>query len=156
MEKTNRSSVAPEKAFEPHTVHTEFSPFVWATLTDCWKCTCQMVLWEASNGHSGAQYSSAPPLNVKREVGLKRYENHPDVHQAINIWIKQSGAKVAKARIELRSSQAKGESYSAFVCPSCSALMGQQFISRINTEHGSVISAPCSEQVGRYEIIFKS
>lgn len=142
VEKTNRRSIAPEKAFEPHTVHTESGPFVWATLTDCWKCGRQMMVWEAASGRAGEQYSSAGPVVVKSTVGQKRYENHPDVHHAVNTWITQSGATVTKARIELRNSQGRGEPYSAFICPECGALMGQVFVAQINAEHWSVISAP--------------
>lgn len=142
VEKTNLGSIAPDKAFEPHTVHTESGPFVWATLTDCWKCSRQMMVWEAASSRAGEQYSSAGPVSVKSKVGPTRYENHPDVHQAVNTWITQSGATVTKARIELRNSQGRGEPYSAFVCPNCSALMGQVFVAQINAEHWSVICAP--------------
>lgn len=142
VEKMNRRSIAPEKAFQPHTVHTESGPFVWASLTDCWKCGLQMMVWEAASAKQGEPYSSAPGVVVKNKVGLKRYENHPDVHQAIDTWIAQSGAKVSKARIEQRSSQGKGESYSAFICPGCSALMGQVFVAQISSQHWSIISAP--------------
>ncbi|GAA3325863.1 hypothetical protein GCM10017711_23350 [Paeniglutamicibacter sulfureus] len=142
VERTNRGSVAPEKAFGPYTVHTESGPFVWATLTDCWKCRQQMMVWEARSLRPGEQYSSAPRVSVKAEVGQKRYENHPDVHQAVNTWITRSGAAATKAQIETRHSQGAGGEYSAFVCPSCRALMGQIYIAQINTEHWSVISAP--------------
>lgn len=142
VEKNNRRSVAPEKVFSPHTVHTESGPFVWAALTDCWNCGHQMMVWEASSSRAGEQYSSAPPVTVKSKVGQRRYENHPDVHSAIDTWISQSGAKVTKARIENRRSQGRGEAYSAFVCPGCAAIMGQIFVSQINSEHWSILSAP--------------
>lgn len=98
--KTNRRSIAPAKAFQPHTVHTESGPFVWACLTDCWKCGIQMLVWEASSAKPDVKYSSAPGVAVKSKVGLKRYENHPDVHRAVDTWIAQSGAKTTKAKIE--------------------------------------------------------
>lgn len=101
-----------------------------------------MMVWEASGSAVGEQYSSGPPVTVKSKVGRRRYENHPDVHRAIDTWIAESGATATKARIETRSSQSKGESYSAFVCPGCAALMGQVFVVQINTKHWSVISAP--------------
>lgn len=140
--KMNQRSIAPEKVFQPHTVHTHSGPFVWAALTDCWKCNRQMMVWEAVSTKPGEQYSSAPPVSVKNKAGLKRYENHPDVHRAIDTWIAQSQAKVTKARIERRNSQGRGEPYSAFICPSCSALMGQVFVAQISPEHWSVLSAP--------------
>lgn len=142
VERTNRGSVAPEKAFGPYTVHTEAGPFVWATLTDCWKCRQQMMVWQARSIRPGEQYSSAPPVSVKAEVSPKRYENHPDVHRAVDTWIAWSGAAATKAQIESRHSQGAGGSYSAFVCPGCLALMGQIYIAQINAEHWSVISAP--------------
>lgn len=142
VEVMNRRSVAPGKAFEPHTVHTESGPFVWATLTDCWKCRQQMMVWEARSIRPGEQYAAAPPVSVKSEVGPKRYENHPEVHRAVDIWVTRSGAAVTKAQIETRHSQGAGGSYSAFVCPCCRALMGQIYIAQINAEHWSVISAP--------------
>lgn len=142
VENSNRRSVAPAKVFEPHTVHTESGPFVWATLTDCWKCGQQMMVREASSPRTAESYTSAPALTVKTTDGQKRYENHPDVHRAIEAWMTQSSGTVTKARIELRNSQFKGETYSAFVCPKCSALMGQHFIAQIKPEHWSIISAP--------------
>ncbi|WP_411731948.1 competence protein CoiA [Paeniglutamicibacter sp.] len=142
VERTNRGSVAPEKAFGPYTVHTEGGPFVWATLTDCWKCRQQMMLWEARSIRPDEQYSSAPRVSVKDKVGPKRYENHPEVHRAVDTWITRSGAAATKAQIETRHSQGAGGEYSAFVCPSCRALMGQVYIAQINADHWSVISAP--------------
>ncbi|WP_026556944.1 competence protein CoiA [Arthrobacter sp. 35W] len=147
VEDMNRHSMAPERTFVPHTVHTEAGPFVWATLTCCWKCRDQMMVWEAWSGRPGEQYSSAPQVTVKRKVGPRRYQNHPDVHQAVDTWIVRSGAAVTKARIETRSSQGKGESYSAFVCPRCRALIGQVYVAQINAEHWSVISAPLLQKI---------
>lgn len=142
IENMDRRSIAPEKVFDPHTVHTESGPFVWATLTNCHKCGHQMMLWEASSPRANVQYSAAPPLRVKSEVGPKRYENHPDVHRAIGQWVAQTGAAITQARIEVRHSHGRGKPYSAFVCPVCSDLIGQFYIAQIDTDHWSLLSAP--------------
>lgn len=72
----NRNSAPPEAAYGAHTVHTEDGPFVWATLTQCWRCEFPMLLWNAQSARSGVQHMSAPSPEVRREVGPKRYENH--------------------------------------------------------------------------------
>lgn len=138
----NRNSAAPETAYGAHTVHTDGGPFVWATLTQCWSCEHPMMLWEAKEGGTSVQHSVAPPLEVKREIRSKRYENHPDVHKALNRWIGETRAAVGRADIKMRRSKMKGAEYSAFVCPGCDALMGQMFVSCIGTEKWSLISAP--------------
>lgn len=138
----NDNSAAPELAFAAHTVHTEGGPFVWATLTQCWSCEHPMMLWEAQGTVSGEQPMVAPALEIKSDIRRKRYENHPDVHKAVNRWIKETRADVEKAPIILRRSRTKGSQYSAFVCPGCDAIMGQIFISCIRVEKWSLISAP--------------
>lgn len=85
---------------------------------------------------------SAPGLEVKREVGPKRYENHPDVHKVLNQWMQATNADVEQAKIQTRRSKMKGAEYSAFICPACDALIGQMFVSCIRTEKWSLISAP--------------
>ena len=142
IEETNRNTAAPEAAFGAFTVHTDGGPFVWATLTACWKCEHPMLLWNASSTRASDQFTSAPRLEVKRDVGSKRYENHPDVHRALNGWIRETGADVEKANIKMRRSKMKGTEYSAFICPSCDEIMGQMFVSCIRPEKWSLISAP--------------
>ncbi|MDF9750288.1 hypothetical protein [Arthrobacter sp. ES3-54] len=138
----NQNSAAPETAYGAHTVHTDGGPFVWATLTQCWFCEPPMMLWEANEGRDSVQYSVTPPLEVKSDIRSKRYENHPDVHKALNRWIGKTRADVRKADLKMRRSKMKGTEYSAFVCPRCEALMGQMFVSCIRTEKWSLISAP--------------
>ena len=99
-------------------------------------------MWNAVGTTPGQQWTSAPHLDVKVTVGPKRYENHPDVHRAVDQWIRESGADVPKAMIKLRPSKAVGESYSAFTCPNCAVLMGQFFVGSISSENWSLISAP--------------
>ncbi|RNL51412.1 hypothetical protein D7003_16265 [Arthrobacter oryzae] len=142
IEEMNRNSAAPEAAFGAHTVHTEDGPIVWATLTQCWNCDHPMLLWNAESARPGRQHSSAGTLEVKREVGPKRYENHPDVHKAVNKWMQETRADVQKATIKPRRSKTKAAEYSAFVCPECDALIGQMFVSCIRTDKWSLISAP--------------
>ncbi|GER23278.1 hypothetical protein NCCP1664_17740 [Zafaria cholistanensis] len=142
IEVMNLSSAAPEKGFGAHTLHTEAGPFLWTTLTGCWRCEQPMLLWDAMRSNPRQQYDSAPAVQVKSKVGITRYENHPEVHRLVDQWIRETGADIGKARIELRRSKTKGEKYSAFVCPSCEALAGQFFISCIYAEHWSLISAP--------------
>jgi hypothetical protein len=140
IEEMNDYSSAPEKAFGAHTVQTHAGPFVWATLTGCWKCDHPMLLWEAKG--SDHQHTAAPALQIKSDIRAKRYENHPDVHRVVDQWIRETKADIGKAHIELRRSKAKGAEYSAFVCPSCNAIAGQIFIAQIRHEHWSLISAP--------------
>lgn len=142
IEEMNRNSAPPEAAFGTHTVHTEDGPFVWATLNQCWSCEHPMVLWNAESAKPGRTYSTAPALVVRREVGLKRYENHPDVHKVVNTWMRATRCDVEKASIQPRRSKQKAAEYSAFVCPECDALIGQMFISCVRTEKWSLISAP--------------
>jgi hypothetical protein len=142
IEEMNRNSAPPEAAYGAHTVHTEDGPFVWATLTQCWSCEYPMLLWNAQSARAGMQHLSAPGLEVKREVGPKRYENHPDVHKVLNQWMQATNADVEKAKIQTRRSKMKGAEYSAFICPACDALIGQMFVSCIRTEKWSLISAP--------------
>ncbi|MGO4120702.1 competence protein CoiA family protein [Arthrobacter sp. YAF16] len=138
----NLNSASPEAAYGAHTVHTDGGPFVWATLTQCWSCEHPMMLWEAQAGDDGVQHTAAPRLKVKTDIRSKRYENHPDVHQALNRWIGETRADVGKAYLKMRRSKTKGAEYSAFVCPACDALMGQMFVSCIGTEKWSLVSAP--------------
>lgn len=138
----NLNSAPPEVAYGAHTIHTEGGPFVWATMTACWNCEYPMLLWEGLGTRIGDQHRSAPSLAVKSTVGQKRYENHPDVHKAVDRWICETRADVRKAGIKLRRSKMKGSEYSAFVCPDCEAIMGQMFISCIRTDRWSLISAP--------------
>lgn len=138
----NLNSAPPEAAFGVHTLHTEGGPFVWATMTACWNCEYPMLLWEGLGTRVIDQHSSAPALSVKSRVGLKRYENHPDVHQAVNQWIRETQADVEKACIKVKRSKMKGSEYSAFVCPDCDAIIGQMFVSCIRPEKWSLISAP--------------
>ncbi|NMR30917.1 competence protein CoiA [Crystallibacter degradans] len=142
IEETNRNSASPEAAYGAHTIQTEDGPFVWATLNQCWKCRHPMLLWEARGPKSGKPFVRVPTLQVKGEVDQKRYENHPDVHRLVDRWMRETKADVDKAVIDKRKSQAKGSIYSAFVCPSCSALIGQIFVSCIRNEKWAIISAP--------------
>jgi hypothetical protein len=142
IEEMNRNSARPEAAFGAHTVFTEDGPFVWATLNQCWNCEHPLLLWNAESALPGRQYSSAPALEVKREVGSKRYENHPDVHKVLDRWMRDTRADVEKASIQPRRSKTKSAEYSAFVCPKCDALIGQMFIACIRAEKWSLISAP--------------
>ncbi|MFJ5694573.1 competence protein CoiA [Arthrobacter sp. NPDC093125] len=142
IEEMNSNSASPETAYGAHTVHTEEGPFVWATMTQCWSCEHPLLLWNAQSARPGVQHTSAPPLALKREVGVKRYENHPDVHKVLNIWMRATQADVEKALIKTRLSKTKAAEYSAFVCLECDALIGQMFISCIRVEKWSLISAP--------------
>lgn len=148
IEEMNNNSAAPEAAFGAHTVFTEEGPFVWATLTQCWSCEHPMLLWNADSARAGVQYSSPPALEIRREVGAKRYENHPDVHKVLNKWMRETRADVEKAKIQVRRSKMKGADYSAFVCPQCDALIGQMFISCLRTEKWSLVSAPLLKKTG--------
>lgn len=147
----NRNSAPPEAAYGAHTIHTEDGPFVWATLTQCWSCEHPILLWNAESASQGRQYSSAPVLEVRREVGPKRYENHPDVHEVVNQWMRNRRADVEKANIRQRRSKMKAAEYSAFTCPECDALIGQMFVSCIRTEKWSLISAPLLKKTSSVE-----
>jgi hypothetical protein len=142
IEEMNQDSAAPEAAFGAHTVLTEDGPFIWASLSQCWKCEHPMLLWDAEPSTPGRQYLSAPTLDVKREVETKRYESDAAVHALLDIWMQAVRADVQKANIKLRRSKKKAAEYSAFVCPECDALIGQMFISCLRPEKWSLLSAP--------------
>jgi hypothetical protein len=101
-----------------------------------------MLLWDAEPSTPGRQYLSVPTLDVKREVGTKRYESNAGVHAVLDTWMHAVRADVQKANIKLRRSKKKAAEYSAFVCPECDALIGQMFISCLRPEKWSLISAP--------------
>jgi hypothetical protein len=142
IEEMNMDSAAPEAAFGAHTVLTEDGPFIWASLSQCWRCEYPMLLWDAEPSTPGRQYLSVPTLDVKREVGTKRYESDAGVHAVLDSWMHAVRADVQKANIKLRRSKKKAAEYSAFVCPECDALIGQMFISCLRPEKWSLISAP--------------
>ncbi|MFJ6358665.1 competence protein CoiA [Pseudarthrobacter oxydans] len=142
IEEMNQDSAAPEAAFGAHTVLTEDGPFIWASLSQCWRCEHPMLLWDAEPSTPGRQYLSVPTLDVKREVGTKRYESDAAVHAVLDVWMHAVRADVQKANIKLRRSKKKAAEYSAFVCPECDALIGQMFISCLRPEKWSLISAP--------------
>ncbi|WP_349033899.1 competence protein CoiA family protein [Pseudarthrobacter sp. SORGH_AS 212] len=135
----NDRSASPELAFGPHVVHTHTDTYVWGSLTCCWNCEEPMLVWDARIWAWGG---GTPSLQVKPEVGGKRFENHPEVHRAVDNWIKAAKPDIPKAAIKPRRTKASGRLYSAFVCPSCDSTMGQIFISQIRSEKWSILSSP--------------
>ncbi|NKR13515.1 competence protein CoiA family protein [Paenarthrobacter sp. R1] len=139
IEVMNDRSASPEAAFGPHVVRTQTDTYVWGSLTCCWNCEGPMLVWDARVWAWGG---ATPGLQVKPEVGPKRFENHPEVHRAVDNWIKAARPDVPKAAIKPRRTKASGRLYSAFVCPSCDTTMGQIFISQIRPEKWSILSSP--------------
>lgn len=137
----NDRSASPEAAFGQHLIRTQTDTFVWGSLTSCWDCEQPMLVWDARVWARG-RYAGAPGLRVKPEVGEKRWENHPEVHRAVDKWIHAAKSDVPKATIQKRRTKASGRLYSAFVCPGCDSTMGQFFISCIRPEKWSLLSSP--------------
>ncbi|KIC68710.1 competence protein CoiA family protein [Pseudarthrobacter phenanthrenivorans] len=135
----NDLSASPASAFGQHTVRTQADTYIWGSLTCCWDCDEPMLVWDARTWAWGG---GMPNLKVKSEVDRKRFENHPEVHRAVDHWIKAVRADVKKAVIENRRTKASGRYYSAFVCPSCDRTMGQFFISCIRPEKWSLLGSP--------------
>lgn len=136
----NDRSASPESAFGRHRISSESDTFVWGSLTPCWKCEEPMLVWDART--PGRGWARVPDLDVKSEVGEKRFENSPQVHRAVNEWVKATKADIPKAVIKPQFTKASGRRYSAFVCPSCDSVMGQYFISRILPQKWSILSGP--------------
>lgn len=146
IEETNRRCTAPEKAFGEHTVRIADGPYIWATLMQCWNCEFPSIVWDASTPKPGQRHHLETVPEVKKQVGLKRFENHPAVHRALDRWQLEVGSDVMKAEIDLRKSKTKGSTYSAFVCPACKAFSGQFFISEVKPFRWSLICAPVREE----------
>jgi hypothetical protein len=138
----NDLSASPESAFGSHVVRVHTDTYVWGSLTCCWNCEEPMLVWDARIWAWGA---GMPRLQIKPEGGAKRFENHPEVHRAVDNWIKAAKPDVPKAAIKPRRTKASGRLYSAFVCPSCDSTMGQFFISRIRSEKWSILSSPAGK-----------
>jgi hypothetical protein len=119
---TNDLSASPESAFGHHTVRTRIDIYIWGSLTCCWGCGEPMLVWDARTWAWGG---GMPGLQVKAAVDHKRLENHPEVHRAVDKWIRAAKPDVQKAAIKKRPTRASGRLYSAFVCPSCDSTMGQ-------------------------------
>lgn len=137
----NDRTASPESAFGAHVTSTNSDTFVWGSLTSCWNCEGPMLVWTARTWARG-KYAGEPRLEVKPEVGEKRFENHPEVHRAIDKWISAARSDVPKAIIQKRRTKASGRFYSAFVCPGCDSTMGQFFISCIRPENWSLLGRP--------------
>ncbi|RAN79350.1 hypothetical protein B5P43_15700 [Bacillus sp. SRB_336] len=142
VEETNARCTAPEKAFGMHTVRVAGGPYIWAALMECWRCGFPSMVWDATTPRPGQRHSLETVPDIKSKVGLKRFENHPDVHRAIDRWMAVVGSDVMKAEIDLRKSKARGATYSGFTCPFCEALSGQFFISQVQPWRWSLICAP--------------
>jgi hypothetical protein len=138
----NDRSASPESAFGSHIVRTESDAFVWGSLTQCWSCEEPVLVWDARSPGFRKRWARIPRPAVKSEVGEKRYENHPEVHRAIDQWIRAAKSDIPKALIKPRRTKASGRLYSAFVCPECDSTIGQYFISCIRPEKWSVLSGP--------------
>ncbi|AOT05772.1 competence protein CoiA family protein [Arthrobacter sp. U41] len=141
IEAMNDLSASPESAFGHHTVRTRLDVHVWGSLTCCWECEEPMLVWDARTWSWGG---GMPRLQVKSEVDQKRLENHPEVHRAVDGWIRAAKPDVPKAVIKKRHTLASGRLYSAFVCPSCDSTMGQFFIACIRPEKWSVLGSPAA------------
>ena len=137
----NDRSASPEAAFGQHLIRTPTDTFVWGSLTSCWSCEQPMLVWDARIWARG-KYAGAPGLRVKPDVGEKRWENHPEVHRAVDKWIHAAKSDIPKATIQKRRTKASGRLYGAFVCPGCDSTMGQFFISCIRPEKWSLLSSP--------------
>lgn len=65
VEELNRNSASPVAAYGTNCIETEDGPFVWATLSQCWKCSHPMLLWEARGPRPGKRFVTVPALKVK-------------------------------------------------------------------------------------------
>jgi len=146
IEETNRRCTAPEKAFGVHTVRIAGGPYIWATLMECWSCKFPSMVWDATTPRPGQRHSLETVPDVKPKVGLKRFENHPDVHRAVDRWMTDVRSDVMKAEVDRRKSKARQATYSGFTCPFCEALSGQFFISQVEAWRWSLICAPEREK----------
>lgn len=106
-------------------------------------------MWDARSPGFRKRWARIPSPAVKSEVGEKRYENHPDVHRAVDQWIRAAKADIPKALIMPRRTKASGRLYSAFVCPECDSTIGQYFLFRIRPEKWSILSGPTVESLNR-------
>jgi hypothetical protein len=141
IEAMNDLSASPESAFGHHTVRTRIDIYIWGSLPCCWGCGEPMLVWDARTWAWGG---GMPGLQVKAAVDQKRLENHPEVHRAVDKWIRAARPDVPKAAIKKRNTRASGRLYSAFVCPSCDSTMGQFFIAGIRPEKWSVLGSPAA------------
>ncbi|WP_229992254.1 competence protein CoiA family protein [Arthrobacter sp. Bi26] len=142
VQQTNERSAPASVAFGPHRVPADSDIFIWATLNACWKCEEPMLVWAARSPGQGKRWTRVPEVQARDEVGLKRFENRPEIHRVVDRWIKEIKADVPKAVIRLRRTKASGKEYSAFCCPACDAVVGQVFLHRLRPEKWSLISGP--------------
>jgi hypothetical protein len=142
VQQTNEGSAPASSAFGPYQVPTESDIFIWATLNACWKCEEPMLVWTARSPGQGKRWTWVPKVQVRDEVGLKRFENGPEIHRIVDMWIKATKADIPKAVIRLRRTKASGKEYSAFCCPACDAVVGQVFLHRLQPEKWSLVSGP--------------
>lgn len=141
----NDRSASPESAFGTHAMSTESDTFVWGSLTSCWSCEEPMLVWDARSPGFRKRWAGIPRPAVKSEVGEKRYENHPEVHRAVDRWIRTAKSDIPKALIKSRRTKASGRLYAAFVCPGCDSSIGQFFVSCLRPEKWSILSGPTVE-----------
>lgn len=133
VEKNNENARAPFDLYPFGAVPSVGMPlYIWASVSKCWKCRQHMLLWSAQDRNQ---------LEVRVQVGLKRFENHPAVHRSVDAWRESAGYPMPKAVIELRS-YGTGETQSSFTCPRCKALIGQGFVANLWREKWSRIVVP--------------
>lgn len=143
FEELNRLSAPASAAFGDHVVSAGGQAAVFATVTACYKCRQPMLVWAARSPGIDKVWPKVPTSpKLRIEFKDKRYENHPDVHRAVDAWIREVDADVKKALIQLRWTRAYGGAYSAFVCPHCDAVFGENFRCRIKDEKWSLIAVP--------------
>lgn len=134
VERNNASARAPFHLHHPVVVHStdEMPFFAWASVTRCWKCTRSMLLWFASNLNK---------LEVPTQARTKRFENHPEVHRAINAWLQYSNPHLPKAKLKPLP-LSDGAAPCCFVCPHCDSVQGQGYVAMLQPEKWSRIVVP--------------
>lgn len=145
IEEMNDRAASRESAFGSHTVRSDIDIFVWGSLICCWNCEEPMLVWDARSPGRGMRWVRVPGLDVKSGVDRKRLENHPEVHRAVDAWVRAARPDIPKAHIKMKRTKASGRIYSAFVCPSGDQPMGQYFISRLRPEKWSILGGPAVE-----------
>lgn len=104
----NDRSASPESAFGSHTIRADSDTFTWGSLTTCWKCEEPMLVWDARGPGFRKKWTRVPDIHVKPKVDEKRFENHPEVHRAVDAWIKAAKPDIPKANIQPRRTKARG------------------------------------------------
>lgn len=104
---------------------------LWVTQIGCWKCSAQMIIWQAQN---------APELAFSPLLANPRPEDSVTARRLLQEWAVQARPTASKANIKVSYTKASGSSYPAFCCRDCGAVQGHVFLTHLLRKNWSPIA----------------